>query len=155
MLLQHALCDAAEYPTGYKGTEKQAFVLCCSQNHGKTMNLYQIYLLYCPLYRIKRASGTCEDATKIEAYLNSILFSWSAGVPVCHWAVLTYLVFCKDKNIDDSPSILTQFHPASIFAVFCQFCTKTRLIEARNTAEVVILQPHTLTGLILSQKHRK
>lgn len=40
MLWQHALCDAAENPTRREGTEKQAFILCCPENHGRKMKLY-------------------------------------------------------------------------------------------------------------------
>lgn len=76
MLLLRALCDGAENPTRREGTEKQVFLLGCPQNYGRTMELYYIYLrCYCPLYRIKGANAAFEQATKIDAFLNFMVFS--------------------------------------------------------------------------------
>lgn len=122
ILLQCALCDTAENPTRREGTEEQSLLLCCPQNYGKTTNLNHIYLLYyCPLYRIKRASGAFEEVTKIGAFLNSLFFSWSAGVSMCHWA--TYLVFRRDKNTDlpsESGAGPPCIHLCSLLLVPCE-----------------------------------
>lgn len=72
---------------------------------------------YCPLYRIEGANAAFEQATKLGAFLNSILFSWSAGISMCHWAGFTYLVFWRDENIDGVPVSLVHIHSASAFAV--------------------------------------
>lgn len=68
--------------------------------------------------RIKRVSADFEQTTETDAFLNSMVFSWSAWVSMCHWAVFTYLTFWKNENIDGAPVSLVHIQSASTFAVF-------------------------------------